>query len=259
MAITGMHFQYLFSLRASAIPNRCSLMDIGEQNWAETHSLENAVQTARAMGLVVDPAVEHELLGAETADSFVKARLFYSRLLGVAEYEAIDLHGTKRAQRIDLNRPYDPARQFDLVLNFGTTEHIFNQYEAFHSIHKLAKAGGLMIHGLPHSGDREHGFYNYHATFFFDLAAANGYEVVSFWWRGQKSKGDGTVNIIREFDKRADYLDFVAERPLGQETFLVCFRKRADAAFTCPMQGYYDKRVVGDERAKLNQFWKDHR
>lgn len=34
-----------------------------------------------------------------------------------------------------------------------------------------------MMHGMPLSGWVDHGFYSFNATFYWDLAAANGYEI----------------------------------------------------------------------------------
>jgi SAM-dependent methyltransferase len=263
MAIAQPHVQFLLSLRADIAEWRSvrSLMDIGEQNWfGASFTFTDTVALARALNLPVSAETEAAFLKAErdARDPFALAKLFYLHMLGIEEYAAIDLHGTPLAQPWDLNLPYQPSRQFDLLLNFGTTEHVFNQFEAFNTIHKLCKPGGFMVHALPHSGGREHGFFNYHSTFFFDLAAANAYTLKTFAWTGSVMKEGGReVRVTRAFADRMEYLSFIDGRPVGSEGFNICFQKAGDAPFVCPQQGYYDdNRSLGKS---LEDFWKRNR
>ena len=56
---------------------------------------------------------------------------------------------------MDLNIHFVPAdlqSKFDLVTNYGTTEHVLNQMLAMRSIHDLVKPGGLIHHDLPWAG-----------------------------------------------------------------------------------------------------------
>ncbi|MEH6632263.1 MAG: hypothetical protein V7776_15710 [Halopseudomonas aestusnigri] len=114
----------------------------------------------------------------DTAESLYRA-------IGFNDYkciDAIDLHGALNFDlNLDLKATYGFEDQFDLVTNFGTTEHCFNQYACFKSVHDLCHEGGLMLHSVPSSGFPNHGFFLYHPRFFADLAAANGYEIV---WLG---------------------------------------------------------------------------
>jgi hypothetical protein len=80
---------------------------------------------------------------------------------------------------LDLNYDQVPAQlrsKFGLVTNFGTTEHVCNQMNAFSIIHELAAPGAVMIHHLPAGGALNHGLVNYNATFFWHLARSNEYK-----------------------------------------------------------------------------------
>jgi hypothetical protein len=97
------------------------------------------------------------------------------------DYAAIDIDGSPASIPLDLN--YDSAPdytlgRYQLVTNFGTTEHIANQLNAFRVIHDLAACGGVMIHHLPMQGMLNHGLVNYNPKFFWMLARSNGYRVV---------------------------------------------------------------------------------
>lgn len=97
------------------------------------------------------------------------------------EYVALDIFQAPRTVLFDLNA-HEPgpglAGTFDLVLNFGTTEHVVNQYLAHRTIYDLLKVGGVAYHDLPMSGYAGHGYFKYDPQFFLDLARANGAEVV---------------------------------------------------------------------------------
>lgn len=67
-------------------------------------------------------------------------------------YDAIDVAEDFQTTLFDLNRDRIPRlfrASFDLVLNFGTTEHVLNQAHAFSVIHDATKAGGHIVHQLP--------------------------------------------------------------------------------------------------------------
>lgn len=97
------------------------------------------------------------------------------------EYEAIDVcPGLKNTNILDLNFDELPSRlrgHFDVVLNFGTTEHIVNQWNCFEVMHDAMKVGGVIYHQLPASGYLDHGYFCYTPLFFRELAQANGYEI----------------------------------------------------------------------------------
>ena len=82
---------------------------------------------------------------------------------------------------MDLNRDlashYGFSETFDLVTNNGTGEHVFNQSAVFSNAHALCKVGGAMLHVLPFVNYLNHGFFSYNPILFYDLAAANGYDV----------------------------------------------------------------------------------
>src|SRR5262249_46235906 len=67
---------------------------------------------------------------------------------------------------------------FDLVTNYGTTEHLLNQMLAMKTIHDLARPGGIIHHDLPLGGYHDHGYFNYNPLLFGEITAANGYELL---------------------------------------------------------------------------------
>ena len=97
------------------------------------------------------------------------------------DYTAFDIFEAPDTKLMDLNIHFAPAElrsTFDLVTNYGTTEHVLNQMLAMRSIHDLAKAGGLIHHALPMGGYFLHCYFTYNLGIFHDLATANKYRLI---------------------------------------------------------------------------------
>ena len=108
-------------------------------------------------------------------------------------YDAIDIADGYKTTILDLNHesaPADFVGKYDLVLNFGTTEHLLNQYNAFKVIHDATKVGGHIMHQLPCVGFFNHGYFTYTPRCMFDMAGYNNYEVVDFWFEGPAGEND---------------------------------------------------------------------
>ena len=108
---------------------------------------------------------------------------FLGELLELAgfEYLALDIFTAPRTILFDLNA-HAPgpklSRQFDMVMNLGTTEHVLNQFRAFQTIHDLTKPRGVIYHDLPMAGYLDHAFFRYDPLFFRTVLPANNYEVL---------------------------------------------------------------------------------
>ena len=107
-------------------------------------------------------------------------------------YVSFDIAAGYRTTILDLNHAVLPIAfqgEFDLVLNFGTTEHILNQLNGFKVIHDAAKVDGYIYHSLPAVGYVDHGYVTYTGRCFFDLAGCNDYELVVCWFDGPSGGG----------------------------------------------------------------------
>jgi hypothetical protein len=127
------------------------------------------------------------------------AREFYAEL-GAGRCESIDANG-KASILADLNWPLDPhPGAFDLVVDGGTSEHIFDVAQCWATIHSLCRAGGMIFFEKPHDGYAEHGFYNFQATFFRDVAVANGYKMSHFgrWKSGRGLLLRGVLHKVED-------------------------------------------------------------
>jgi hypothetical protein len=182
------------------------------------------------------------------------ARFFAA--LGFASYDSIDLTEYFGALLMDLNvvirQHYGYDRQFNLVTNNGTGEHIFNQLAVFTNVHDLTAPGGIMIHILPYRGWTNHGFYNFNPIIFADIARANGYEMVrisiSDRFANEREvhppdcfsiRFERTGRARSVFDAAMSAVDALRGRRFIGNFVVSVLRKTNDAPFRVPIQGKY--------------------
>ena len=104
------------------------------------------------------------------------AKDWYERL-GCGRYVSIDGNGLATTTA-DLNQPVSLSERFDLVTDFGTGEHIFDQAQVWRTLHDLTKPGGHIVFDRPAQGYQKHCFYLANECLYRDIAAANDYDVV---------------------------------------------------------------------------------
>lgn len=97
------------------------------------------------------------------------------RTLDVDDYEHADLLH-------DLNQPVPPELgEFDLVLNQGTLEHVFDIRQALWNLSDLTRERGQVVHMVPASM-LEHGFYNFNPCLFSDFYRQAGWKQEELYW-----------------------------------------------------------------------------
>jgi hypothetical protein len=109
------------------------------------------------------------------------------------KHVSIDITGLDESLPFDLNSDTIlDIGEFDLVTNFGTTEHIEpNQFEPFFHIHNLCKVGGIMIHEVPVFNHWPgHCRYYYDENFFLYLSKKNNYDILEMERINYGSVGD---------------------------------------------------------------------
>lgn len=180
------------------------------------------------MGILAEPAqfvrdlkLPKDFSVCELGDQYIthdtrRLAFDFYKELGCGRYVSIDGNGRGTFTH-DLNIKWTKTwPPFDLVTDFGTGEHIFNQAQVWRTLHVLAKVGGYIVFDRPAAGYPDHGFYNIHETLLLDIAEANKYRV---------------LKLERQKTIRGELLRGV-------------FQKRYDNRFKIPQQGRYQKKLV---------------
>lgn len=150
----------------------------------------------------------------------------YFESLGII-HTSIDLDGLNGSIQLDLTVPLTEFYgKYDIVTNFGTSEHVRDQFECFKNIHYFCKNDGVMVHSVPLPGHwPKHCKYHYPLAFFVDLAASCNYDICEkkvISMPGGKGKRSLATVILKKQDA-ADFMsaDKFIKLPIVTENYLV--------------------------------------
>ena len=105
----------------------------------------------------------------------------YLRALGATDVRALDLSPVEGAEIVhDLGRPVpgELEQRFDLVLDGGSLEHVFDVRQALANYMRMVRVGGRLVIQTVANNHCGHGFYQFSPELFFRvLSEVNGYQV----------------------------------------------------------------------------------
>ena len=210
------------------VPARGSVLELGSQNITAAgygEEFERIVEVLRGRA-AEDGPIDRSAVRAQ-ADGGKMSR--FLELCG-SEYHALDIFEDDKVTLFDLNLhdlPEDFRSHFDLVTNFGTTEHVFDQVRCFRTMHDAAKVGGVLYTDVPMGGYLYHGYFLYTPLFFQHLALANDYDVIFDYYGVSSIPTDTPPEMLRGGYGRDHYSDAGVE---------FAFRKAVDAPFRLPLE-----------------------
>jgi len=126
------------------------------------------------------------------------------------DHTSIDINGKFGALVLDLDFPVpvELLDKFDVVTNYGTIEHVNNQYQVFKNMHDMCRVRGIMIHGFPEKNTWEdHCRYYYNEDFIKQLASLCGYSIYNLSTMDLSSQNKRKILIVVTFMK--EYGDFI--------------------------------------------------
>jgi len=94
---------------------------------------------------------------------------------------------------------------FDIIIDGGTLEHIYNVPEAMISLQKMLKPKGLIYHINPHQGYTTHGLYQFSINFY--VAFYQTYDYLNLLY--------DVTNIQHRRFGNAEQVSFIAQKPDG--------------------------------------------
>ena len=172
---------------------------------------------------------------------------FLQRFLDVRELQATDHSSYEGAAIVhDLNQPLPDAlhERFDVVIDSGTLEHVFNLPVAIASCMQLVKRGGTLFLSSPANNLCGHGFYQFSPELWFRLFKdANGFTLVRLVLVTHPFPGAELSSRQTWYDVR-DPADLGVRAPLMTRTpaFLMVEATRTDVVpvlVTPPQQSDY--------------------
>jgi hypothetical protein len=178
MGINACILQWIDELAAdAAFQGLSSVLELGPQDFFFGSELLLEIARRRT-----SEEAAHEIVDCifGVQPPFAKRQAAFYSTFGLSEYASTDPYDNRADFRLDLNVADRAPKQVDVVVDLGTTEHVFNAANVFVFTHNSLKVGGISIKVLPTYGDNTHGFYNIHPTVYFDIARVNFYDIVDF-------------------------------------------------------------------------------
>jgi len=127
----------------------------------------------------------------------------YFESLG-AIHTSMDQNGQDGAIEIDLGQEIAKKyrNKFDLVTNFGTSEHVYSFYNALRNIHLMCKLGGIIFNVTPKTGHwPKHGNWYITETFCRQLAELAQYEILALETQAAQHNVKSGQQIVCAFKK----------------------------------------------------------
>lgn len=169
-------------------PFRGTILQIGRQDIYLDY--ETLLQCAKHLNVNLSPVKEVVVRPNEwmpNVKTIDDVTLF--KALGFENVMSIDASDYENADLVwDFNHPI-PAEmggKYDVVLDGGSLEHIFNVGTAFMNMAKLLRHGGRSIHISPMHNFVDHGFYSFSPTLFHDFYETNGFSRIRAHLVGHK-------------------------------------------------------------------------
>lgn len=175
MGIGKLELEFLLAARKAGVDFGRTLT-LGRQDLFVRAPLLAA--TVRRFGGSADLAGARRLRESGYADDLL-------RLLGAEQVHALDASDFEGADLVhDMNQPVpaDWHERYDVVVDGGTLEHIFDFPRALANAIQMVRPGGHYLAMTPSNGDLGHGFYQFSPELLFRaLSPQHGYEVEVAW------------------------------------------------------------------------------
>jgi hypothetical protein len=246
--------------RQGHIPNGSAVIEIGAQQLDDSffEATANIAEVAQLFG-VTSPLPSLARAGAsDPANPLTGAPLArdFWAWLGL-DYASVDIDGSPGSVPLDLNYdevPTDLVGKYDVVTNFGTTEHVANQVQAFKIMHDLAAVDAVMLHLVPAGGMPNHGLVSYNPKFFWMLGRSNGYKIVLMTMSRSDIEGGMPRNVLDylsayDLEVEARFADYRTP----ETALLVAFQKVYDTPFVAPID--VDTGTTTEHATLRERYW----
>src|SRR5215469_1265494 len=165
----------------------------------------------------------------------------------IVSFDASDYEGATYVA--DFNLPLVHNKAYDTVVDFGTTEHIFDVAQALRNIDSLCKEGGQILHMLPANNYCGHGFWQFSPELFFSLYSdRNGYSSTEVfvikesdpetWYKVKIPDGHRRINLKSSFPIivacRTIKLKQLSEKSVQQSDYVYIWKNESKTQATVP-------------------------
>ena len=183
------------------------------------------------------------------AKNYINAETFFE-FMGIpsCQYYDIDKFDFDHPRVVhDLEKPIDKRFHnfFNLIIDSGTMEHIFDIKSVMDNIVHITNLGGYVLQFIPAQNSLNHGFYQFSPTFFYDFYTANGFEIVESHIIEQR----GNIARFHKYDQKKDYTGLLFFNPPNRLANCFLVRKISEVKeIVSPTQYIYTQLAANPEK-----------
>jgi len=133
------------------------------------------------------------------------------------EHTSIDMNEKDGAKKYDLNK-IKPFARFDIITDFGTSEHVKNFYMAWVNKHHFTEINGVIINENPKVDNwHGHGFHYVTIDFYKELTGLGLYEILEIGEHPAMGNSKDGWNIYCVLKKTN--FDFITQKQFNKLSF----------------------------------------
>lgn len=171
---------------------------------------------------------------------------FFFQSVGFNQYDTLDATDYEHATHIynlNHNNILDTIKEpYDLLLDTGTIEHVFDTRNFFKNVFDSLNVGGYVFHCTPTNNHVDHGFYQISPTLFHDYYAANNFNLVDITLFGREYDYVGAGSFAVKHDYKSGSLDHLSFGKFDNRIYVtaVLAQKTSESTWDAiPEQGTY--------------------
>lgn len=137
------------------------------------------------------------------------------------QHTSVDMNGQDGALAIDLSKinPCEIGENYDVVTDFGTSEHVKNYYNCWCNKYAACKTGGLVVSENPKTGNWPgHGLHYLTENFYKSLAEATQMDILELGESAAMGNVTDGWNIYAALRKTQK--EFISEKEFNKLDFL---------------------------------------
>lgn len=136
---------------------------------------------------------------------FFGQKLRSSNIFKPLSYTVYDLNKQDGVINFDLSIRHDKYEKFDIITNFGTTEHVEleeGQYNCWYNIHNLLNVNGTIISIVP----CDNGFWEKHCRYYYTYNFFKNFENYGYELKKYKITLDGNCLAVLTKNKNINFM-----------------------------------------------------
>jgi hypothetical protein len=206
------------------------------------------------VNILIENGYSSSPFGSSGSANVTDSELFAA--IGFNVTDSVDVSDYEGASiRHDLNIPFDKSlgREYDLIFDGGTAEHVFNLPVLLGSIHEICKENGIVIHSSPVNNWVDHGFYQFSPTLLTDYYRCNGWEVLSNYVTIQRYEHWRPWTIFPYSPGCVDYISAGGGGGALYGQWLVVRKTKTSKSMIIPNQSRYAQVWEGNVEYHINR------